>query len=265
MNFIDTHAHVNFPHFLDKEYTGSIGTNPGVKKIIDTAADAGVSKIITIACDTVSAKEALDIAEHNEGVYASVGIHPVDCGKCKLEDIATLREMAQSHKKVVAIGEAGLDYFHKDTDEETQKMFFREQIALSKELQLPLVIHTRESDQDVYEILKKDNVSNAVIHCFASNWDFAQACLDLGLYISFTGILTYPKATDIQDAAAKIPLDRIMIETDCPFLAPQAYRGKQNQPAYVVEVAKKLAEIRGLDVEEIARVTTENAERFFSL
>lgn len=264
MNYIDTHCHLNFDSFIDPDFEGSLSDNPKLREAVEAANNAGVSKMLVVGCDIEGSKKALDIASAFDGIYASAGVHPTDAHKAPDDFVHRLHTLA-SNEKVVAIGETGLDYYHKEAPVEVQKVAFRAQISLAKELELPLIIHMRETETDLLEMLKQEDVHNAVIHCFSSNMEFAEACLALGLMLSFTGIVTYPKALEVQNVAASIPLDRLMIETDSPFLAPQKYRGKPNQPAYIVEIAEKIADLRDIGVEEVAEATTKNAERFFGI
>ncbi len=253
MKFIDTHAHLDFPEFKND-----------LDQVIETAFEKGVEKIINIGCSLERSKKSLEIAEKHKNVWASVGVHPSDVENF---DIKTLEEiyLFAKYKKVVAIGEVGLDYFHKNAESDVQKKVFIEQMKIANELSKPVVVHTREAGSDMLEVLRKERPKNAVIHCFSETQDFADEVLAMGYFLSFTGIITYPKAEEIRQVVANTPLERIMLETDCPFLAPQAFRGERNEPAYVVEIAKKIAEIKEVGLDEVARVTTENAEIFFGV
>lgn len=254
MKLIDTHAHLDFPQF-----------NEDREETIQKAKETGVEKIINIGCNLERSQQSVDLAEKYENIWASVGLHPSDVDDhVETRLIASLHDLAK-HKKVVAIGEIGLDYFHKSGDIKVQKKAFLEQIKIAQELNKPLVIHTRKAGEDLLKILKHEKPQNAVIHCFTETQEFADEVLAMGYYLSFTGIITYPKADDIRKVVANTPLDRIMLETDCPFLAPQAFRGDRNEPAFVLEVAKKVAEIKGISLEEVAEVTTRNAEMFFGI
>ena len=253
LNFIDTHVHLDFPQFQkDRE------------EVIERAQDAGVFKMIDIGCNLQSSQNAINLTKKYENIFATVGVHPSDIQEYDDKVEKQIFELAKQ-EKVVAIGEVGLDYFHGDKDIEKQKQVFVSQINLAKEFAKPLVIHTREAGEDLLNILKKEKPLQAVIHCFTENLEFAEEVLAFDYMISFTGIITYPSAEDVCKVVAKIPLKRIMIETDCPFLAPQKYRGKRNEPSFVVEVARKIAEIKDLSFEEVVKTTTKNAEIFFKI
>lgn len=265
MEFFDSHCHLQFRNFYERDFDGDYSKSEELRGIIDRALSNGVSAMLSIGCNLLDSKNAIQIANAFEEVYAAVGVHPVDLRKEPENYLKELHTLANKNPKVKAIGETGIDYFHKDTAREMQWDGFRAQIRLAKELKLPLIIHTRDAEEDTLKIMKEEDVGPCVMHCFASSWEFAQECLDLGSMISFTGILTYPKATNVQEVAAKTPLERIMIETDSPYLAPQAYRGKKNEPSYVVEVAKKLAELKDIPLEQVARETTKNAREFLKI
>jgi len=254
--YIDTHAHLTFPEFqID------------LPEVIARARETKVEAIINIALDDDAIIKSIKMAEeYPDFVYNAIGIHPHDASEWNENRHQQLRELAAKHK-VVAIGETGLDYHYKLSPIEQQQMVFRKFLQLAQELDIPAVIHSREASNDTLTILREENRGKlkAVLHCFAGDMDLGKAALDLGLYISFTGNITFPKADNIRKAAKEIPLERIMVETDCPFLAPQVFRGKRNEPAYVVKVAEKIAEIKKLDTEEVAITTTKNARRLFKL
>ena len=256
--FIDTHAHLNF----DSEY-------PDLDQVISDAKKSGVGKIIVVGADLLSSERAVELAKKYENLYATVGLHPTD-HEIQKDDILKLEKLA-GMGKVVAIGEAGLDYFRleNEQDKDIQKELFLKQIELANNLNLPIIIHSREADDDMISILnkvrsEKPNLKGA-IHCFSGDSNFAKLAIDLGFYISFTGIITYPRTEKIAEALMMAPLDKIMIETDCPFLAPQLYRGKRNEPSYVIEVAKKVALLKARDLKDIEKITTKNAEDFFRI
>jgi len=251
---IDTHAHLQLQQFDEDR-----------DAIIRRAVDAGVTKIVTIGTDVASSRQAIAQAEKYDGVFAAVGIHPTDCGNATDEDFEMIRELAM-HPRAVAIGEIGLDFYWRDVAPEVQQRAFVRQLALARELQKPVIIHNRQAGEAILQALHEENVRElrGVFHCFSENINFAQRVLDLGSYISFTGNLTYKKSM-LPEVAAQIPLDRLLLETDAPFMAPHPFRGKRNEPAYVVHIAEKLAEIKKLPFAEIAWVTTENAQRLFGL
>lgn len=256
MHFVDTHAHLDF------EYEANLDT----KKIIDNANKAGVSKIITISSDLKSIDNASKISQDFENVFHSLGLHPHDA-KDFNNEVAN-KIIALKNKKTVAIGETGLDYYYEHSPRDIQKKVFIEQIELSYELKLPLIIHVREADKDCYEILSsetKDNELKGVLHCYSGTKNELKKYLDLGFYVSFTGIITFPKAELVKESAQYAPKDRIMLETDSPFLAPIPYRGKKNYPEYIPIIAQKLSELRGESLETVANYTTKNAETLFGI
>jgi TatD DNase family protein len=277
--FIDTHAHLSYPDFAEE-----------LPQVIRRAREAGVNNIVGIGPDLEAARRTLDIARQFDGVYAAVGLHPGDVPDHSLSDMPELGALAKG-PRVVAIGETGLDYYRlpggpastpAQTEAEPnstvvvaavkqqQKNLFWAQLELAKERWLPVVIHNRAAETDVLEILRvhagglpKDWRPWGVMHCFSGDAKFAFDCLEIGLFISYTGILTFKNATALRDVAKKVPLDCVMLETDAPYLAPQPHRGKRNEPAYVPLIAETLAQAKGVSVEEVARATTENAHRLF--
>jgi len=252
---VDTHAHLDFPEFDNSR-----------DQVVSRAADAGVDSIITVGTDVASSKAAIEIATVYEDVYAAVGVHPNDSEKRPPDFIDTLRVLAQS-PEVIAIGETGLDFYRNRASRRAQSAAFEAQLALAAELALPVIVHCRDAAADVLSILKpfaRKGLSG-VLHCFSAKSESARSILELGFYISFAGQLTFPSATELRNTARTVPMERVLVETDCPFLAPQKYRGKRNEPAYVAETAGQLAEVKGLPLEEVARTTTANARALFKL
>lgn len=252
---IDSHCHLDFPDF-----TGDLDG------IVARAEAAGVGRIVTISTRVRQLDRLLAIAERYPNVYCSVGTHPHQADE---EDGIPPEELIAltKHPKVVALGEAGLDYFYDNGSPQAQARGFRAHIAAARVTGLPLVIHTREADEDCGKILDEEIAKGpfrAVLHCYTGGRDLALKAIAHGLSISFTGILTFKKSQALRDLAAELPADRIMVETDAPFLAPGKHRGKRNEPSFVVETAKVLAEVRGVTLEEITRQTTENFFRLFS-
>lgn len=250
---IDTHCHIQFKQ-LSHDIDG----------VIQRAYEAGVEKMIVVGCDIESTRSAIEVAESHDGIYAAVGLHPQDSKKMTEEMWQELKKMAD-HEKVVAIGETGLDFFKEYSPRDVQVRVFKQQIQLAKELDLPLIIHNRDSDEQCLEILQAEGVVNAVFHCFGSNVEFARKVWKAGYLTSFTGIITYPSAKNLYAVVEECPMDAMMVETDCPYLAPQKYRGGKNEPAFVVEVTKEIAQIKGLSYEEVSKITTENAVKFFRI
>jgi len=252
---VDSHCHLDFPDFADD-----------LDAIVARAAAAGIGRMVTISTRVKRLGELLDIAERFPDVYCSVGTHPHYADE---EDGIPADELIAltKHPKVVALGEAGLDNFYQHGSSEAQERGFRAHIAAARKTGLPLVIHTRDADDDCGRVLDDEMTKGsfrAVLHCYTGGRELAMKAISLGLSISFTGILTFKKSQALRDLAAELPADRIMVETDSPYLAPGKFRGKRNEPSYVVEVAKVLAETRGVSIDEISRQTTENFFRLFS-
>ncbi len=251
----DTHTHLNAYQFADD-----------LPEVIDRALKEGVSRMVVVGFDRPTIEIAMDLIEKYDFLYASIGWHPVDAIDMKDEDLDWIEELAK-HPKVVAIGETGLDYHWDKSPKDIQKEVFRKQIRLAKKLQLPLVIHNREATADVVEILKEENAAEVggIMHCFSGSPETALECVKMNFYISLGGPVTFKNAKKPKEVANAVPLDRLLIETDCPYLAPHPYRGKRNEPAYVKLVAEEIAALKGLSFEEVAKATTENAERLFGL
>lgn len=251
----DTHAHLDDKRFDDDR-----------DELIRGLPERGVSRVITPGIDVDSSKKCVDLADKYDIVYAGVGIHPHEASKLEDNYLDQLRTMAQN-KKVVAIGEIGLDYYYDFSPRDIQKQRFIEQIELAAELKLPIIIHNRDSHEDMLNILRehKDLINGGVMHCFSGSWEMAKIVLDLGLYISLAGPVTFKNAKKPVEVAKNVPLDRLLIETDSPYLTPVPYRGKRNDPGHVALVAEKIAEIRGITVEEVGRITTENALNLFKI
>lgn len=252
---VDSHCHLDFPDFADD-----------LDAIVARAEAAGVHRIVTISTRVRRIDALLAIAGRFASVTCSVGTHPHNADE---EDGITPDDLIALTKnpKVVALGEAGLDYFYENGSPQAQARGFRAHIAAARETGLPLVIHTREADDDCARILKEEVAKgsfNAVLHCYTGGRELAMTAIDLGLYIGFTGILTFKKSQALRDLAAELPADRILVETDAPYLGPGKFRGKRNEPSYVIETAKVLAETRGVSLDVIARQTTENFFRLFT-
>lgn len=252
---VDSHCHLDFPDFASE-----------LDAVVDRARAAGVRRMVTISTRVRKLDGLLAIAERYEDVFCSVGTHPHHAHEELDISAADLVVMADNIK-IVAIGEAGLDYFYDNSPREAQAQGFRAHIAAARETQLPLVIHSREADDDMARILEDEmgkGAFPAVLHCFTGGRALAMKAIELGLYVSFTGILTFKKSDALRAIAAELPADRILVETDAPYLAPGKMRGKRNEPSFVVETAKVLAEIRTVSLEQIAEQTTQNFFRLFS-
>lgn len=256
MTLVDSHCHLDDRQFAaDRE------------AVIERARNAGVSQMLTIGTGDgpPDLGVAVRVAEEYPFVYATVGVHPHNAAQASADTIKELRELVR-HPKVVALGEIGLDYHYDFSPRDVQKKMFVEQLALAREAERPIIIHTREAWEDTFELLEEHWTSSGlpcVMHCFTGGPEEAKRSLELGFHLGFGGIVTYPKATGVHEAAQLTPLDRLLVETDAPYLAPAPHRGKRNEPAYVVKTAQRVAELRGESFEEIARATTENFLRVF--
>ena len=245
----DSHAHLDDPAFeSDRD------------QLIPRARAAGVTRIVTVGTDVAGSGRACDLAAANDGVWAAIGVHPHDADKAD-HSLAGLRELA-SRPKVVAIGETGLDYAKKFASIENQKKLFRAHLALAADFGLPIVIHCRDAHDDVRAVLKESSV-RGVIHCFSGNARDAAAYLEMGFVLSIAGPVTFANATGLRDAIREVPLNRLLVETDCPYLTPVPWRGQRNEPAYVVQTIRAVAEVRGESAELVAATTAANAARLF--
>ncbi len=251
----DTHVHLNARQFTeDREET------------IQRAFAAGVEYMVVVGFDRETIPLALEIAEQYETIYAAVGWHPVDAVDMTKEDLAWIKSLAD-HPKVVALGEMGLDYHWDKSPKDVQKEVFRRQIRIAKEVSMPIIIHNREATADIMDILKEENAAavGGIMHCYNDAADYVQDFLDMNLYISLGGPVTFKNATMPKEVAVQVPIDRLLVETDAPFLAPHPNRGKRNEPAYVRLVAEQIAHLREMRFDELSKATTENAFRLFKL
>ena len=252
---VDSHCHLDFPYLSDQ-----------LDDVLSRARDAGIETLITICTRISRFGQVLAIAGSHDNIFCSVGTHPHYADEERdipLEEIVSLAQ----HHKVVAIGEAGLDYYRDNAPRDDQATGFRTHIAAARETGLPLVIHTRNADEDTAKILEEEMAKGpftAVLHCFTAGAELARRGIDLGLYVSFSGVLTFKKSDELRAIAADVPMDRLLVETDAPFLAPEPMRGKKNEPANVVHTAARLAGVKGVSHEEMAQATTDNFYRLFS-
>ncbi len=235
-----------------------------IPEIIQRAKDLGVEKIVAASSDLSSSRRSLEISQNFPSVFAAVGIHPHEASSLDDTVFSEIEKLA-GEQRVLAIGETGLDYHYMHSPREVQIRSFRRHIELAKSTRLPLVIHVRDAHEDVLSVLREENTHciNAVIHCFTGDYRIAMEYIDEGFYISFSGIVTFKNAEDIREAVRKIPVEKILVETDSPYLAPIPFRGKKNEPSYVKYVAQKVAELREVSFEEIAEKTTANANSLF--
>lgn len=252
----DTHCHLEDERYLG-EGERDLG---GVSGILDRARAAGVSCFVTVGCDAESSRVAIACAENHADVWATVGLHPHEASR----GVDTISDLIGSSSRVVAVGEAGLDHHYDHSPREQQRTAFAAQVALANRHRLPLVIHTREAWRDTFDVLRAEGVpERTIFHCFTGGPDEARRALDIDSFISFSGIVTFKNATDVAEAARLCPDDRLLVETDSPYLAPVPHRGRVNQPAHVVEVGRRLAALRGRDEADVARLTSDNARIAF--
>ncbi len=251
----DTHVHLNAEQYEDD-----------LQEVINRALEKGVQNMVVVGFDEPTIKKAIQIAETYDFIYASVGWHPVDAVDMTDEHLAWIEELAQ-HPKVVALGEMGLDYHWDKSPKEVQKDVFRRQIRLARKVNLPIIIHNRDATEDVVTILKEEHVEEVggIMHCFTGSIEVAKQCMDMNMYISFGGPVTFKNAKKPKEVAAELPLDKLLIETDCPYLTPHPFRGKRNEPGYVSYVAEQIAELKGITYEELADITTANAKKLFGI
>lgn len=249
----DTHTHLDDEKFdTDRD------------ELIGSLKNEGISLLVNVGADMKSSEKSIALAQKYDFIYASVGVHPSDTKDLTDKDIATLEKMAQ-HEKVVAIGEIGLDYYWDEPEREIQKEWFLKQLLLSKKLNMPYIIHDRDAHADTLEIIKKVGHTNGVMHCFSGSVEMAKEVISLGMYVSLSGTVTFKNAKKAQEVASVVPLDRLLIETDSPYLTPEPFRGKRNNSANVKYTAQKIADLRGIKFEDLAKITLENGKRFYNI
>ena len=253
---IDTHAHIDMDCYED-DYSG----------VVLRAKENGVEKIIIPAVEPKDFNKIIQFTHDYNNVYCALGLHPSEAKKYYPEMLEEIEDFCQNNKKIVAIGEVGLDYYWDKSFIELQKQIFRAQIELAKKLSLPVLIHDREAHQDTFDILKAANINDLpiVMHCYSGSWEFAKEFLKMNCYIALGGVVTFKTAQKAKEVAKNIPLNKLLLETDCPYMTPVPHRGKQNEPAYIKYVAQEIANIRNTTFEEIAIKTTENANKLFGL
>ena len=249
----DTHAHLNDPAFDEDR-----------AELLETFRDAGVGLVLNAGCSLESSHDCIALAEKYPWIYCSVGTHPDTADEVNEEVLEAYRQMCK-HPKVKAIGEIGLDYYYETIPREVQKQAFRMQMQLARELALPVIVHEREAHEDGMKIVEEFPEVTGVFHCYSGSAEMAKILVKMGWYIGFTGVLTFKNARKAVEVAASIPLERIVLETDCPYMAPEPFRGRRNDPGKLYRMAEKLAEIRGLTVEEIHAITMENGRRLYRL
>lgn len=253
--FIDTHVHLNADQYEED-----------LQEVINRALEANVKKMVVIGFDRITIERAMKLVEQYSFIYAVVGWHPVDAIDCTEEDLKWIEELA-AHEKVVGIGEMGLDYHWDKSPKDVQQVLFRKQIRLAQKVKLPIIIHNRDATEDVIRILQEEeaHLTGGIMHCYGGSVETAKQCIEMNFMISLGGPVTFKNAKKPKEVATKIPLENLLIETDAPYLAPHPYRGKRNEPALVTLVAEEIARLKGISIEEVAEVTTKNAEIFFGI
>lgn len=252
---IDTHVHLN-----DEQYEQDID------QVIQRALDAGVERMVVVGFDRPTINRAMELTEQHNFIYAVIGWHPVDAIDCTEEDLNWIEELA-AHPKVVGIGETGLDYHWDKSPKEVQQELFRKQIRLAQKVQLPIIIHNRDATADVVRILQEEEaeITGGIMHCFSGSVETAKQCMEMNFMISLGGPVTFKNAKMPKQVATEIPLEYLLVETDAPYLAPHPHRGKRNEPAFVALVAEQIAELKGISLEEVEKITTQNAMKLFSI
>ncbi|MGM0214793.1 TatD family hydrolase [Enterococcus sp. AZ109] len=251
----DSHTHLNAEQFKDE-----------ISETVERAKELGVTEMAVVGFEEPTIEKSLELSQTYDGIYSIIGWHPTEAGSyTKAVEEKLIKQLTLP--KVVALGEIGLDYHWMEDPKEVQDKVFRRQIAIAKEMNLPISIHTRDAIEDTYKVLKEEDIREigGIMHSFSGDDEWAKRFLDLGMHISFSGVVTFKNAPNVQAAAKIVPLDKILVETDAPYLAPMPYRGKRNEPGYTRYVAEKVAELREMPLEEIAKHTTENAHRLFRI
>lgn len=251
----DTHVHLNAHQYSED-----------LEEVIERAQEAGVSYMVVVGFDEETIYKAMALTERYDFIYAAVGWHPVDAIDMTDKHLEWLEKLA-AHPKVVALGEMGLDYHWDKSPKDVQKEVFRKQIRLAKKVKLPIIIHNREASADIVAILQEEDAKEVggIMHCFSGSVEIAEQCLAMNFYLSFGGPVTFKNAKKPKEVVKHVPLDRLLIETDCPYLTPHPFRGKRNEPAYVKYVAEEIAQLKEIDYEQLAKITTENAKKLFAI
>ena len=251
----DTHA-----HYDDEQYDADRD------ELLSQMRDFGISNIVNVGANLESSKRSVELSHKYDFIYSAVGVHPSDCEELNEERLESIREMSRD-ERCVAIGEIGLDYHWPEPAPELQKKWFKAQLDIARGVELPVVIHSRDAAADTLDILKSERVGEigGVVHCFSYSREVARQCVDMGLYIGIGGVLTFKNGRKMVEVVEQTPMDRILLETDCPYLAPEPFRGKRNNSTYLPYVVSKMAEIKGISEEEVIRITEENAKRMYKL
>ena len=251
--YFDSHA-----HYDDRRFDSDRN------EALLALAKNGISNITNIGSDIKTSKKSVELAEKYDFVYAAVGVHPHEVKDMTDADLVKIADLSK-HKKVVAIGEIGLDYYYDHSPRDAQRYWFKKQMKLSYDLRLPVIIHSRDATEDTIKICRESKIHGGIIHCFSGSVETAKIYLDLGYHISFAGPVTFKNAKSLPDVAKIVPDDRLLIETDCPYMAPEPHRGERNCSVYVKHVAEKIADLRGVSAEHIAKVTSDNAKKIFNI
>lgn len=249
---IDTHSHINFQDYKEE-----------FDNVLSTIKENGVSKVIIPGVEPSTFDEIISLCEKYNMLYGAVGVHPSEFQTYNSEVENKIYKIAE-HNKIVAIGEIGLDYHYGAESKEEQKNILRKQLKIAEDIQLPVIIHDREAHEDTFQILQDYKLKDVIFHCFSGNAEFAKKCINKGYYIAIGGVVTFKNATDLKESAKIVPLDRLLLETDAPYLAPVPFRGKLNTPAYLKYIAQEIANIKDIDIEEVKKQTTINAQRIFN-
>lgn len=250
---IDSHAHLEMKEF-----------DADRNDVIERARLAGVESIVTVGTNLSLSRKALSIARQYENIYATVGVHPHDVARAGDQTFDELRKLA-ADPKVVAYGEIGLDYFRNLSPRAKQMEMFARQLELAHELKLPIIIHDRDAHEQTLRMVRESKIRTGVFHCFSGDWPMAKQCLDLGFYISVPGVVTFDKSRTLQEVVRQAPLESILLETDCPYLTPVPHRGKRNEPSFIIHTAQKVAQLKGLNRDDVARAAAQNTRRLFGL
>ena len=251
--FFDSHAHYNDERF-----------NEDRDELLRAMSKNDVDYIVNAAANIAGSNEGIQLAEKFPSIYAAVGVHPHDVGELEEDAIETLENLSK-HPKVVAIGEIGLDYYYDHSPRDIQRLWFERQMALAKKVKLPIIVHSREASQETFDMIKESGLSSGVIHCYSGSAEMAKEYIKLGFYIGIGGTLTFNNARKTVEVVEQIPLESIVIETDCPYLTPMPHRGKRNDSTYLKYIAQKIGDIKNLSIEEVARVTTDNAKILYNI
>ena len=250
---IDTHSHINFEDYKEN-----------FDSFIEELKNNEIENVVIPGVEPTTFNEIINLSEKYDMLYSAIGVHPSEAKTYNQEVEKEIYKLCK-HKKVIAIGEIGLDYYWEQETKELQKEVFRKQLKIAEELKIPVLIHDREAHEDTFEILQEFNLENVIFHCFSGNADFAKKCIEKGYYIAIGGVVTFKNAKDLKEVAKIVPLDKLLLETDAPYLAPVPYRGKLNSPAYLKYIAQEIENLKEIDIKEVKKQTTQNAQKIFGI